>query len=159
MEVSGICKLCIYAIISILCTSNLYIHKIYKHYTYIINRTNLPKVIYELLCVYILNLLGEKYGKERVGLYRDDGLACFANVSAAQSEQLGKMLLKEEFHFNITSETNLKIISFLDITGKYKTYNKADNDPLYLDVYSKNFHDTTKKQINKLSSNEHQEQW
>lgn len=45
-------------------------------------------MIYELLCVYILNLFGEKYRKERVDLYRDDGLACFANVSGPQAEQL-----------------------------------------------------------------------
>ena len=33
--------------------------------------------ICELVGVYILNRFGEKYGKGRVGLYRDDGLTCF----------------------------------------------------------------------------------
>ena len=31
----------------------------------------------ELVGSYVLHILGEKYGKHRVGLYRDDGLACF----------------------------------------------------------------------------------
>ena len=30
-----------------------------------------------LVGIYILNVLDEKFGKERVGLYRDDGLTCF----------------------------------------------------------------------------------
>ena len=29
--------------------------------------------ISQLVVVHILNVLGEKYGKERVGLYKDDG--------------------------------------------------------------------------------------
>ena len=31
----------------------------------------------ELVGLYILHILGEKYGKHRIGLYRDDRLACF----------------------------------------------------------------------------------
>lgn len=33
-------------------------------------------------CPYVL---GEKYGKERVGLYREDGLVCFENVREPKS--------------------------------------------------------------------------
>ena len=33
--------------------------------------------VFELVVFYALNLLDEKYGKERVALYRHDGLACF----------------------------------------------------------------------------------
>ena len=50
--------------------------------------------ICELVGVYILNLLGEKYGKDRVGLYRDDGLACFENVSGPQAEKIRKDVIK-----------------------------------------------------------------
>ena len=46
--------------------------------------------ICELVGVYILNALGEKYEKERVGLYRDDGLACFENISGPQAEKIRK---------------------------------------------------------------------
>ena len=31
----------------------------------------------KLVGLYILHILGEKYGKHGIGLYRDDGLACF----------------------------------------------------------------------------------
>ena len=31
----------------------------------------------ELVDLYIVNTLGEKYGKHSIGLYRDDGLVCF----------------------------------------------------------------------------------
>ena len=31
----------------------------------------------ELVGLYILHILGEKYGKHRIDLYRDDRLACF----------------------------------------------------------------------------------
>ena len=71
--------------------------------------------ICELVGVYILNELGEKYGKERVGLYKDDGLACFETLSGSEAEKIRKdaiKIFKQEFDLNITSETNLKIVSF-----------------------------------------------
>ena len=77
--------------------------------------------IFELVGVYILNLLGEKYEKGRVGLYRDDGLACFENVSGPQAKKFRKdaiKIFKQELDLNITSETNLKIAYFLDATLK-----------------------------------------
>ena len=75
--------------------------------------------ICELVGVYIHNVLGEKYGKERVGLYRDNGLAYFENISGPQAEKIRKNVIrifKQEFDLNITSETNLKIVNFLDVT-------------------------------------------
>ena len=126
--------------------------------------------ICELVGVYILNLLGEKYGKERVGLCRGDGLAYFENISGSQAEKIRKdviKIFKEEFDLNITSETNFKIVIFLDVTlnlstGKYQPYNKPDNDPIYIDVNSnhppnitKNLPDSISKRINKQSSDEH----
>ena len=75
--------------------------------------------------------------------------------------------LKQKFDLSITSETNLRIVNFLDVTlnlstGKYQTYNKPDNDPLYIDVnsihppnISKNLPNSLSKRKNKLSSNEH----
>ena len=71
--------------------------------------------ICELVGVYILDVLGEKYRKERVGLYRDDGLAYFENISGPQAEKIRKdviKIFKQEFDLNITSETNLKIANF-----------------------------------------------
>ena len=85
--------------------------------------------ICELVGVYILNVIGKKYGKERVGLYgEDDSLSCSENVSGPQAESIRKDVIKickQEFDFNITSETNFKIVNFLDValnlsTGKYQ---------------------------------------
>ena len=36
--------------------------------------------ICELVAVYNLNVLGEKYRKEEIHLYRDNGLDCLENV-------------------------------------------------------------------------------
>ena len=51
------------------------------------------------------------YGKESVSLYRDDGSACFENVSGPQVEKVRKDVIKtfkREFDLNITSGTNLR---------------------------------------------------
>lgn len=77
--------------------------------------------ICEPVDVYILKVFGEKYGKERVGLYRDDILVSFETVSGRQAKKINKEVIKifkEEFNANITSETKLKIINFLYITFK-----------------------------------------
>ena len=72
-------------------------------------------------------------------MYREEGLACFENVSGTQAEKIRKdviKIFKQKFDFNITSQTNFKISSFLDrtlnlSTGKYQPYNKPDSDSLY----------------------------
>lgn len=33
------------------------------------------------LGLYICQVLGEKYGKEKTGLHHDDGLACFKSIN------------------------------------------------------------------------------
>ena len=103
-------------------------------------------------------------------MHRDDGLACFEIISGPQAEKIREDVIKtfkQERDLNITSETNLKIVNFLDVTlnlstGKCQPYNKPDNDPLYIDFNSnhppnitKNLPDSISKRINKLSSDEH----
>ena len=91
--------------------------------------------IRELVGLYILHVLGEKYGTDKIGLYRNDGLACFRNISGSQAEWIRKeftSIFKSEFKLSITSETNLKIVKSLDITlnlntGTNETYNKPNN--------------------------------
>ena len=91
--------------------------------------------ICELVGFYILHVLGEKYGTDKIGLYRNDGLACFRNISGSQAEWIRKeftSIFKSEFKLSITSETNLKIVKSLDITlnlntGTNETYNKPNN--------------------------------
>ena len=72
-------------------------------------------------------------------MYREEGLACFENVSGTQAGKIRKdviKIFKQKFDFNITSQTNFKVSSFLDrtlnlSTGKYQPYNKPDSDSLY----------------------------
>ena len=81
--------------------------------------------ICEPVDVYILKVFGQKYGKERVGLYRDDILVSFETVSGRQAEKINKdviKIFKEEFNTNIASETKLKIINFLYITFNRSTW-------------------------------------
>ena len=59
----------------------------------------------ELVGLYILHILGEKYGKHGIGLYRDDGLACFGYISGPQTDRIRKdfiKIFKEGFDLRIT---------------------------------------------------------
>ena len=51
--------------------------------------------VYELMGLFLLNSLSEKYGKNNAGLYRDDGLVLPRNVSGTQSEQTRKDFTRE----------------------------------------------------------------
>ena len=123
----------------------------------------------ELVDLYILYILGEKYGKHRIDLYRDDGLACFEHTSRPQADRIRKnfiRIFKEDFGLSITCESNLKAVNFLDVTlnlttGKYQPYNKPDNNPLYINILSnhppniiKNLPGNISKRINNLSADE-----
>ena len=69
----------------------------------------------ELVALYILHILGEKYGKQRIGLYRDDGLACFRYTSGPQADRIRKdfrKIFKKDFDLSITCKT-----------GKYQLVN------------------------------------
>ena len=98
----------------------------------------------ELVGLYILHILRAKYGKHGIGLYRDDGLACFGYTSGPQADRIRKdfiKIFKEDFNLSITCETNLKTVNFLDVTlnlttGKYQPYNKPDNNPLSINILS-----------------------
>ena len=106
----------------------------------------------ELVDLYILHILGEKYGKHRTGLYYDDGLACSGYTSGPQDDRIRKHftnIFKEDFDLSTTCETNLKAVNFLDgtlnlTTGKYEPYNKPDNNPLYINSLSSHSRNTIK---------------
>ena len=58
----------------------------------------------ELVGIFILYQLSLKYNKNNIGLYRDDGLAVFKNISGPQAEKIKK-------HFqNIFCKNNLNIL-------------------------------------------------
>ena len=73
----------------------------------------------ELVGLYILHILGEKYGKHKIGLMIDDGLGCFGYTSGPQTDRIKKdfiKIFKEDFDLSITCEINLKAVNFLDVT-------------------------------------------
>ena len=77
----------------------------------------------ELVGLYILHNLGNKYGKENIGLYRDDGLAAFNKISGPQAERIKKDFQKilKELDLKIEIKTNLKVVDFLDVTFNLAT--------------------------------------
>ena len=97
----------------------------------------------ELVGLFILNILSDKYGKNNVGLYRDDGLVLLRNTSGPQSERTRKDITREfkKQGLDITISTNLKICNFLDVTlnlkdGTYYPYRKPNNETLYVNTNS-----------------------
>ena len=91
--------------------------------------------ICELVGLFILNHLGKTFGKENIGLYRDDGLAIIKNRSARLADKTRKELHKvfEQFDLKITAEANLHVVNFLDVTfdlttGKHKPYRKPNDN-------------------------------
>ena len=86
-----------------------------------------------------MNLLSNILDKDLVGLYRDDGSAIVRNLSGPDIERKRKAIIKlfKECSLNITIQTNLKIVNFLDVemnldTGTYRPYRKLDNMPVYI---------------------------
>ena len=122
----------------------------------------------EIVGSYILNLLSNILGKELVSLYRDDGLAIVKNVSGAEIKRQRKAIIKlfKECGLNITLQTNLKIVNFLDVemnldTVTYRPYRKPDNIPAYINRKSnhpltmiKEIPKAVAKWISKISSSQ-----
>ena len=57
---------------------------------------------------FLLYQLSKKYNKKYIGLYRDDGLAEFKNVSGSKAEKIKKDTQKlfKDNHLNITTHCN-----------------------------------------------------
>ena len=73
----------------------------------------------ELVGLYILYRLGQRFGVKRSGVYRDDGLSCFENITSHKADSIRKDMIQmfnDEFKLKITISANLKIIHFLDVT-------------------------------------------
>ena len=84
-----------------------------------------------------------KFGKEKIGLYRDDGLSCFQNMTGPQAERVKKKICEifQSCGLKITIETNLQIMDVLDVTfnlknEKYYPFRKSSNYPLYINALS-----------------------
>ena len=97
----------------------------------------------EPIGLFLLNNLSEKYRKNNVGLYRDDGLVLLTNATGPQSERTRKDVTREfkKQGLNISISTNQKICNFLDVTlnltdGTHYPYRKPNNETLYIDTNS-----------------------
>ena len=124
--------------------------------------------ICEMVGLYMLNILGDKFGHERLGLYRDDGLACFHGISGPASDRIRKDFIEvfQTFGLKITISTNLKIVNFLDVTfnlttSTYQPYNKTNYRPVYINTKSnhppniiKAIPESISRRISTISSNE-----
>lgn len=124
----------------------------------------------ELVGTYLQHKLSETYDIKNFGLYRDDGLSVFKNVSGSQSERIKKDL-KSKFReygdgLEIVIECNKKIVNYLDITlnlndGTYRPYSKPDNKLQYINTQSnhppnviKQIPRTIEQRLSNHSSNE-----
>lgn len=93
----------------------------------------------ELVGCFILSQITEKFEKNNIGLYRDDGLAVFKNISGPQSEKIKKQFQKffKDNGLDIVIQCNMKIVDYLDVTlnlndSTYKPYHKPDNELNYV---------------------------
>ena len=107
----------------------------------------------ELVGMYMLSLISEKYNKKDFGLYRDDGLGLVKNKSGLETEKIMKKIQKvfQENKLDIVILCNMKIVNYLGISlssnnSYYKPYRKSYKKILYILKYS-NHPPSTLKQI------------
>ena len=93
----------------------------------------------ELVGTFLLEEISEICNKSNIGLHRDDGLSIFRNKSGTQLEKMKKKLqrLFKEYDLEITAESNLKIVNYLDETfnlkdGTFRPYHKPDDQIQYI---------------------------
>ena len=94
----------------------------------------------ELVGLYILHKMNEKFPELNTGLYRDDGLSALKRTPKTKLERLKKNMIKmfkEEFGLKITLESDLTIVDHLDVTldlhgEKFYPYRKPNDFPLYI---------------------------
>ena len=105
--------------------------------------------------------------KKSTGLYRDNGLADFSNISG-QADRIKKDIKRifVELGLKIEIKTNMKIADFLDVTfiltnGMYYPFKKPNNTPTYINTKSnhpptiiKNLPASIGRRISDLSQNE-----
>ena len=108
--------------------------------------------ICELVGCYLLSIISKSYCKEDVGLYRDDGLAIFNNISGPEADRIRKhfhtMFKKNGLDLEI--ECNLTIVNYLDVTlnlenGTYKPYRKPNDETIYIHAKSNHPPNITKQ--------------
>ena len=122
----------------------------------------------ELVGSFLLHAVSLKYNKRNTGLYRDDRLTVFRNVSGSHCEKIKKDFQKlfQQHSLKLIIKCNLKIVDFLDVTlnltdSTYKPYHKPNDEICYIHNASNHPPSITKQlpisieiRLSKLSSNE-----
>ena len=75
--------------------------------------------VWELIGIFLLNLLERQYDAKNIGLYRDDGLSISKNCSGPQMEKIKKHLQKvfKNTGLNVIIECNMKVVNCLDVSS------------------------------------------
>ena len=97
----------------------------------------------DLIGLYLLSELKQKFSALDLGLYRDDGLGTYETLPGPEAERLKKKIV-QLFNANglkITITFNMNRVNFLDATldmpsGKYWPYRKPNDHPLYINKNS-----------------------
>ena len=107
----------------------------------------------ELVDLFILSNLKQKFPNIDFGLYRDDGLGAHRRIPGPELERTRKSIIQffKSIDLKITISTNLSIVNFLDFTlnlksEKYYPFKKENSELLYINVDS-NHPPTIVKQI------------
>ena len=81
--------------------------------------------------------------QNNVGLYRDDGLGIFRNLSRPGIKRRKKEIIKviKSFGLSSTVRTNVTPANYLDVSfdltaDVYKPYSKPNNEPIYISRHS-----------------------
>ena len=97
----------------------------------------------ELVGLFLLQQMKENFPLLDFGLYRDDGLACHRRIPGPTLEKHKKDIIKlfQQNGLQITIETSMKTVDFLDITldlskENFKPYKKTNNELLYVNIQS-----------------------
>ena len=100
--------------------------------------------VFDLTGLYILGKTKSVFETQNdVGLYRDDCLGVFRNLSGPEMERVRKEIITifKECGISLTTKTNLKVVQFLAIeldliNNTYRPYKKPNGNPTYINVNS-----------------------
>ena len=97
----------------------------------------------ELVGLFLLHQMRDKFPMLNFGLYRDDGLAYHKRMPGPSLDRIRKEIIKlfQDNGLKITIETSMKTVDFLDVTlnlinEDYKPYKKPNDKLLYVNNQS-----------------------
>ena len=107
----------------------------------------------ELVGLFLLSKLSKRFGKEYIGLYRDDGLSA-TSFTGPQADRARKDIIEifRKSELRVTVEIQLVQTDFLDInldlrSGRYWPYRKPNNEPLYINASSNHYKPRIQEEI------------